>query len=76
MCGIIGASTEFQQFEEGMSYPPPVQTSVSAVNSKCSFVEERGYRKCIPQGTPCFYLKDHGEKAGRKLYLNPGGMGM
>lgn len=22
VCGIIGASTEFQQFEEGMSYPP------------------------------------------------------
>lgn len=35
---------EFQQQKEDRFYSPPVQTSISAINSKHSFAQERGYR--------------------------------
>ncbi|GAB0203798.1 hypothetical protein GRJ2_002845400 [Grus japonensis] len=50
-----------QQLKENMSYSPPVQTSISAIRSKHSSAQERGYRGYTPQGTLWFYLRDHGE---------------
>ncbi|GAB0188041.1 hypothetical protein GRJ2_001269400 [Grus japonensis] len=44
-----------------MSYSPPVWTSISAVRSKRSSAQERGYRGYTPRGTLWFYLHDHGE---------------
>ena len=52
---------EFQQFREGKSYSPPVQACISAIRSKCSSAQERGYRRYIPLGTLWFYLCDYGE---------------
>ncbi|GAB0209499.1 hypothetical protein GRJ2_003415600 [Grus japonensis] len=54
-------SREFQQFREDMSYSPPVWTSISAIRSKRSSAQERGYRGYTPRGTLWFYLHDHGE---------------
>ncbi|GAB0210098.1 hypothetical protein GRJ2_003475600 [Grus japonensis] len=54
-------SWKIQEFEENMSYSPPVQTSISAVRGKCFSAQERGYRGYTPQGTLWFYLCDHGE---------------
>jgi len=54
-------SREFHQFKEDMSYSPPVQTSISAIRSKRSFLRGRQYRGYTPQGTLWFYLHDHGE---------------
>jgi len=54
-------SREFQQSEEGMSYSPPVQTSISTIRTKCSCAQERGYRGYTPRGTLWFQLRDHGE---------------
>ncbi|GAB0209940.1 hypothetical protein GRJ2_003459700 [Grus japonensis] len=55
-------SQEFQQFrEDDISYCPPVQTSISAIRSKHSSAQERGYRGYTPRGTLWFYLHDHGE---------------
>ncbi|GAB0204035.1 hypothetical protein GRJ2_002869100 [Grus japonensis] len=54
-------SWEFQQFREDMSYSPPVRTSVSAIRSKTSSAQERGYRGYTPRGTLWFYLRKHGE---------------
>ncbi|GAB0208642.1 ubiquitin carboxyl-terminal hydrolase 4 [Grus japonensis] len=54
-------SQEFQQFREDMSYSPPVRTSISAIQSKHSSAQERGYRGYTPQGTLWFYLRDHRE---------------
>ncbi|KAK4821934.1 hypothetical protein QYF61_004938 [Mycteria americana] len=52
---------EFQQLKEGMSYSPPVWTSISAVKSKHPSAQERGHRGYTPWGTLWFYLRDHGE---------------
>ena len=52
---------EFQQHKEDRSYSPPVQTSISAIKSKCSSAQERGCRRYTPRGTLWFYLWDHRE---------------
>ncbi|GAB0208519.1 hypothetical protein GRJ2_003317600 [Grus japonensis] len=54
-------SREFQQFREDLSYSLPVQTSVSAIWSKRSSAQERGYRGHTPRGTLWFFLPDHVE---------------
>ncbi|GAB0210207.1 hypothetical protein GRJ2_003486500 [Grus japonensis] len=41
-------SQEFQQFREDMSYSLPVQTSISAIRSKRSSGQKRGYRGYKP----------------------------
>ncbi|GAB0190284.1 hypothetical protein GRJ2_001493700 [Grus japonensis] len=50
-----------QQFREAMSYSLPIWTSISAIRSKRSSAQERGYKGYMPRGTLCFYLRDHGE---------------
>lgn len=52
---------EFQQQKEDRSYSSPVQTSISAISSECSFAQEGGYRGCEPQDNLWFYLGDHKE---------------
>ncbi|KAK4810808.1 hypothetical protein QYF61_008780 [Mycteria americana] len=47
-----------------------LETSVSAIRSKHSTAQERGYRGYTPQGTLWFYLCDHGEDM-RKWDGNP-----
>ncbi|GAB0209121.1 hypothetical protein GRJ2_003377800 [Grus japonensis] len=54
-------SWKVQQFEANMSYSPPIWTSISAIRSKHSSAQERGYRGYTPRGTLWFYLRDHGE---------------
>ncbi|GAB0208485.1 hypothetical protein GRJ2_003314200 [Grus japonensis] len=69
-------SREFQQLKEDMSYSPPVQTSISAIRSKHSSAQERGYSGYTLQATLWFYLHDHGEdmrKWDGKIYLDPRG---
>jgi len=36
-------SWECQQLKEDLPYSPPVRTSISAIRSKCSAAQERGY---------------------------------
>jgi len=52
---------EVQQFEEDMSYSPPVRASISAIRGKHFSDQERGYRGYTPQGTLWFYPRDHRE---------------
>ncbi|GAB0179161.1 hypothetical protein GRJ2_000381400 [Grus japonensis] len=58
---VLAVEKLVQQLKEDMSYSPPVRTSISAVSSKCSSVQERGYSGYTPRGTLWFYLCDHGE---------------
>ncbi|GAB0204041.1 hypothetical protein GRJ2_002869700 [Grus japonensis] len=67
-----------QQLKEDRSYSPPVRTSISAVLSKRSSAQERGYREYTPQGTLWFYLREPRrgcEEVGWKTYLDPTGTG-
>ncbi|GAB0206765.1 hypothetical protein GRJ2_003142100 [Grus japonensis] len=41
-------SWKLQQLEENLSYSPTVQTTISAIRSKCSSAQERGYRGNTP----------------------------
>ncbi|KAK4806889.1 hypothetical protein QYF61_012610 [Mycteria americana] len=50
-----------QQLKEDRSYSPPVRSSISAIRSRHSSAQERGYRGYTPRGTIWFYLRDHGE---------------
>ncbi|GAB0209743.1 ubiquitin carboxyl-terminal hydrolase 4 [Grus japonensis] len=63
-------SQEFWQLKEDTSNSPLVWTSISAVRSKCSSPQERGYRGYTPRGTLWFYLRDHGEDM-RKWDVKP-----
>ncbi|GAB0208758.1 ubiquitin carboxyl-terminal hydrolase 4 [Grus japonensis] len=54
-------SQDIQQLKEDRSSSPPVRTSISAIRSKCSSAQERGYIAYTPQATLWFYLRDHGE---------------
>ncbi|KAK4823738.1 hypothetical protein QYF61_006007 [Mycteria americana] len=45
-------SWEFQQLKDDMSYSPLVQTSISAIRSKHSSVQERAYRGLQTMGYP------------------------
>ncbi|GAB0203321.1 hypothetical protein GRJ2_002797700 [Grus japonensis] len=60
-------SQEVRQFQERMSYSPPVRTSISAIRSKHSSAQERGYRGYTRQGTLWFYLRDRGEDRRKAL---------
>lgn len=42
---------EFQEFKEDMSYSPPVQSNISAIRSKPSSVQDRGYSGYILKAT-------------------------
>ncbi|XP_049683074.1 ubiquitin carboxyl-terminal hydrolase 4 isoform X4 [Accipiter gentilis] len=53
-------SREFQRFE-GKFCPAPVQAPISAIRSRHSSAEEKGYRRYTPRSTLWFYLRDHGE---------------
>ncbi|GAB0208718.1 hypothetical protein GRJ2_003337500 [Grus japonensis] len=52
---------EIGQLNDDMSNCSLVQTSISAVRSKRSSAQERGYRGYTPRGTLWFYLCDHRE---------------
>ncbi|GAB0209883.1 hypothetical protein GRJ2_003454000 [Grus japonensis] len=41
-------SWKLQQLEENLSYSPTVQTTISAIRSKCFSAQERGYRGYTP----------------------------
>ncbi|XP_074909170.1 ubiquitin carboxyl-terminal hydrolase 4 isoform X3 [Buteo buteo] len=53
-------SQEFQRFEDKFC-PAPVQAPISAIRSRHSSAEEKGYRTYTPRSTLWFYLRDHGE---------------
>lgn len=57
--GIKNCSRSF--IKKKRFYSLPVWTCISAINSKSSFYQNRGYRKYTPQGTLWFYLQDQGK---------------
>jgi len=54
-------SQKVQLLEDNMSYPPPVQVSISAIMGKRFSAQERGYRGYKAQSTLWFYQHDHDE---------------
>ncbi|KAJ7412138.1 hypothetical protein BTVI_47265 [Pitangus sulphuratus] len=50
---------ELQQLRGDLSYSPPVQAHISAIDNRHPLAQEKEYRSYTPWGTLWFYLRDH-----------------